>query len=57
MKSVLKTIFAFLPAPIDGVLSILIIPAALTLLKYRQLGSAKLPQKTEFFSGLLGCPG
>lgn len=46
MKSILKTIFAFLQAPIDAVLSILIIPAAFTLLKYRQLGSAKLPKTT-----------
>lgn len=46
MKSLLKTIFTFLKEPIDYVLSILVIPAALILLKYRQFGSANLPRTT-----------
>jgi hypothetical protein len=47
MKSPLKTMFTFLQKPIDSILSILVIPAALTLLKYRQFGSATFPKTTQ----------
>jgi hypothetical protein len=46
MKWLLKEIFTFLRKLLDSALSILVIPAALTLLKYRQLGSAHLPKTT-----------
>jgi Methyltransferase domain len=47
MKSLLKTIFSSLQKPIDRVFSILIIPAALMLLKYRRFGSANFPKTTR----------